>query len=303
MKTDRVAIVSTVKAPMDVLQPWIRHHLDIGIERFYLFLDDPADEASAELEATDRVHVVRCTPAYWSRLNGTRPDPVPGRQAVNVNHGMSLAAASGCNWVAHIDCDELIRPLMPLEDILASTGADGLRMTVLEAVSEQLDYPGIFDPSLFKTVPTRGQALAAVLLGCFGAFRYGEYFRGHTASKMLIRLDGTVTRMGIHKPVEFTADYRFKETKALQLLHFDGIGFDDWDKKWTARIKNEHSAFGFRPARVRQLEAYRKAARKGRDSRVALFRKTQMIPRREAAVLKRLGLLHRIESHAEQSGR
>lgn len=287
----RVAIVSTVKARLSVLRPWLEYHRRTGIEHAILFFDDPRDTAADVLESCHAVTAVRCTDAYWSTVDGGRPANVPPRQVVNVQNGMSMAREMGFDWVAHVDCDELIRPLMPIEALLATTDADALKLEMMEAVSERLDYPDIFEPRLFKRAPGRVRAGAARLLGCFRAFRYGEYFRGHTESKCLVRLAGGVLKMGVHKPLEWTDEPRLNHTTEIQLLHFDGVGFADWDAKWSARAD---SNFGLRPARRRQLEAYRKAAASGRAARIELFRKSQMIPHREQMVLGWLGLLQTI---------
>lgn len=294
----RIAIVATVKAPLGVLRPWIDYHRRVGIGRFILFFDEPEDAALVALGSEEDVTAVRCNDRYWSRVAGGRPDDVPPRQLVNLERGMAMAREAGIDWFAHIDADELIRPLAPLPGLLARCDADALKMDMREAVPERLDYASIFEAQLFKKVPTRGQALAAVLRGCLGAFRYGEYFRGHTESKMLVRVGGGVTRMGVHRPREWRGEPRLDFCPEIQLLHFDGIGFDDWDAKWA--IRPGHT-FGMRPARRRQLAAYERAAAKGRPARVALYRKSQMIAPRERRALERMGLLERIAPAGLQS--
>lgn len=283
---------------MGALRTWVDYHRRTGIGRFILFFDDPDDPAAAVLGTEEDVTAVRCDDRYWSRVEGGRPHHVPPRQLVNLERAMAMARETGIDWFAHIDADELIRPLAPLAGLLARCEADVLKLALREAAPERLDYDSIFDARLFKKAPTRGQALSAVLRGCLGAFRYGEYFRGHTESKMLVRVAGGVTRMGVHKPREWRGTLRLEHSSGIQLLHLDGIGFEDWDAKWAARIGGPH---GMRPARRRQLAAYERAAAKGREARVELYRKAQMIAPREQRILTQLGLLERIEPVALQA--
>lgn len=298
----QIAIVSTVKASLKVLQPWIDYHLHAGIGRMILYFDDPGDPAITALDGIEQVTAIPCSEEYWRDTGPSRPEKFGAIQVVNVNHGFALAADLGCTWAAHVDCDELILPLKPVGELLGRTRADALKMTVLEAVSERFDYDNIFDARLFKRVPNRLQLLTAVLLGCRHSIRFGEYFRGHTESKMLVRLNAGVTRMGIHKPVERSHGARIEVCDEIQLLHFDCVGFTDWDHKWGSRLNGSFKVDGLRPARQKQFAAYGEAAGLNIDARELLFRELQMLPAREIAILKRLGLLTKVDLDRSRLG-
>ncbi|MEE4218317.1 MAG: glycosyltransferase family 2 protein [Xanthomonadales bacterium] len=287
--------MATVKAPLAILQPWINYHLHSGIGRMVLYFDDPRDPAINAVQGIEQVTAIPCSDRHWQDVGFSRPEYFGEVQVLNVNHGFALAAGMGCTWAAHIDCDELILPLKPVGVLLGRSWADALKMTVLEAVSERFDYDNIFDARLFRRVPNRLQVLAAGLLGCRHSVRYGEYFRGHTESKMLVRLNAGVTRMGIHKPIECRDAVRIERCREIQLLHFDCVGFSDWDRKWGSRLEVTYNTDGWRPARQRQFAAYREATDKDIGAREALFRDLHMIPGRETTTLKRLGLLTTVE--------
>lgn len=291
----RAAIVSTVKAPLDQLLTWVGHHRRVGFERFFLFFDDPDDRAIAPVGALPGVQAVPCGPGWWSGEESGRPPQLVARQRVNLHRGMEAAREAGQHWVAHIDADELVRPLRPLPALLSGQLADALRLDLREAVSERTDYASIFDARTFKVPPGRLQHAAARLLGCRRAIRHGDFFRGHRESKTLVRLGGRVRRMGIHKPLECEAGARIEWTDEIQLLHFDCIGFEDWNAKWSDRLNGDSFGRGIRPARQAQFADYVDAARQGLEARRELFRETQMIPSREAAILHRLGLLETID--------
>lgn len=287
--------MATVKAPLKVLYPWVKYHLDKGIGRMVLYFDDPNDPAIASMVGIEQVTAIPCSDRHWKDMGQTRPERLGKVQELNVNHGFALASDMGCSWAAHIDCDELIFPLEPLGELLGQSRADALKMTVLEAVSEYFEYDNIFDARLFKRVPNRLQFLAASILACRRSLCYGEYFRGHTASKMLVRLNAGVTRMGIHKPIERSHEARIELCEQIQLLHFDCVGFADWDRKWGFRLESSFNADGLRRARQKQFAAYGDAAQQSIEARAALFRRLHMIPAREVAILKRLGLLTTVD--------
>lgn len=295
-----IAIVATVKAPLAVLKSWINHHLHSGIDRLILYFDDPRDPAIAAMQGIEQVTAIPCSEAYWQETGQTRPERFGALQVLNVNHGFALAAGMGCSWAAHVDSDELIVPSMALSRLLARSRADALKMTVLEAISERPDYDSIFDARLFKRVPNRPQLVAATLLGCRRAIRYREYFRGHTESKMLVRLNAGIHRMGIHKPLNFSSEAQIELTKEIQLLHFDCVGFADWDCKWRLRLEDLREGRALRPARQKQFAAYGEVAEKSAEVREALFRELQVIPARELAILKSLRMVTGVELDRSQ---
>ncbi|NNJ79871.1 MAG: glycosyltransferase family 2 protein, partial [Xanthomonadales bacterium] len=281
-----MAIVATVKAPLDLLIRWVTHHRNLGFERFFLFFDDPMDAAIGPMSSLEHVTATRCGAEWWKGQDGSRPVHLVARQLINLEQGIEAARAAGIRWVAHIDADELVRPISPLAEVLNENRADALRMDVREAISERMEYAHIFESRTFRIPPGRMRLWVARLLGCRQSIRHGEYFRGHTESKSLVRLDGRVRRMGVHKPQDCEEGVRIDWTTEIQLLHFDCVGFADWDSKWNARVNGNSFGRGMRPARQAQFEAYAKAARRGLEARRELFRATQMIRPREATVLR-----------------
>lgn len=55
----KVGVVSTMKGPEFTLESWILWHTSIGIEYFYIFFDDPKDEAIAIAEKYQSLFQVR----------------------------------------------------------------------------------------------------------------------------------------------------------------------------------------------------------------------------------------------------
>lgn len=294
-RTGRCAIIATVNARPEVLRPWAWYHLNSGFDQLFLFFDDPHDTALEELDGLEGVTSIACSRDWWREQCGARPEMVEDRQVANVNAGLQQARDAACQWAAHLDSDELIQVCSPLKPLLQGSTADALQLSMCEAVSERFDYERIFDSSLFKRQGSRLQLALAAAAGCRHALRYGEYFLGHRQSKMLVRVDGAVRRMGVHRPLDAAENVRIEHTEGLRLLHFDGVGFSDWDRKWQARLQGDHRFRGMRPARRKQMEAYRRADRSGLSARQQLFRDVCMLPGREIRVLKRLHLMETID--------
>jgi len=106
----KIAVISTVRAPLQELQRFINYHLNIGIDEIILFFDDPHDAGIASFSKYQQVSTVACTPEYWSQKAGEKPADLGARQILNVNEGVQIAAGKKCGWIVHIDSDELINP-------------------------------------------------------------------------------------------------------------------------------------------------------------------------------------------------
>ena len=99
--TPKVGVVSTTKNPVN-LQEWINHHKKIGVDKIILFFDDMKNDASNIKIAhrNENVHVFKSN----KDVKGTHYN----RQIVNCQRGINVLSEMGCNWVFHIDDDELI---------------------------------------------------------------------------------------------------------------------------------------------------------------------------------------------------
>jgi len=290
----RIAVISTVRTPLAELRMFVHHHLEVGVDRVILYFDDPADEALPEFCGYGRVTTIACTDEYWKNRGTLRPKAIEQRQITNVNHGMTLARGSGCRWAVHIDSDELIAPVVDLKHVLDGCEADVLRFEMFEAVSERAAYPHIFAPTLFKAKPRRRQQILAKLLGCNRSFFQGQYFRGHNTSKRAFALNGKVSEAGIHGPIQANEDAVWKATRAIRLLHYDCVGFDNWRTKWSRRLDGTGYASQIRPHRAEQFRLFREAFEQGEEELLCLYERLYLIPWSEKLVLRALGLLKTI---------
>lgn len=286
---NKIGIISTVKTQSSQLHLFVKYHLNIGINDIFLFFDDPEDKSINSFSNYSGVHVVSCSTQYWQQTAGKRPDSIEERQIVNVNKGAEYLASHDCNWLIHIDSDEIINPLVPLNQVLNNTSADAIRFSMLEAISEREDYDHVFCPTLFRKMASNNQIKLAEILGCSNAIFHGEYFRGHTASKMAVRVKNNIS-YGIHGP-KVSSKATIENTNSIQLLHYDGVDINAWKTKWDRRIDESAKAIRMSENRKMQFLLYQKAKKEGDESISFLFKKMHGLKINEKIILHILGML------------
>jgi len=291
----KVAIISTVKAPIEELRLFVNYHLNIGIDNIILFFDDPQDEGINLFSQYQKVFTVKCSSAYWFEKTDKWPAFIAERLTINVNEGVKIALSKGCNWIIHIDSDELINPLKELKQVLSDSNAEAVRFSIMEAVSESEKYDHIFKPTLFKKKSSKVQARLAKFLGCSNAFFDNKYFRGHTASKMAIKVSSDIKRYKIHNAEKYHGKLNVENSKKIQLLHYDCIGIDDWMKKWNRRLDGTGTSNTLGEHRKKQLVLYEQTKKKGKKSLSLLYQKLHIIPMQEQVILYLLGMLKTIK--------
>ena len=124
-----------------------------------------------------------------------------------------------------------------------------------------------------------------------GAFFEGEYLRGHSDSKVAVRINSKVEWMHAHGPARF--EMAEVETDRITLLHYDCVGIDAWKTKWAKRLHDPPEGTHRRPNRQRQLELFEKAYGKPADE-LALYSRPHKILEHDKRVLMQHGLLTRV---------
>ena len=295
---EKIAVIATVKAPVEQLQMFVNYHLKIGIDEIILFFDDPFDESIDIFAKCKNVTVIPCSLEYWTQRTGKRPQIILARQTINVNEGVKIATNKNCNWMTHIDCDELIYPFRNIKQILRDCQTDGLKPAGMEAVPEQETYDHIFMPTLFKKMPNKKQILVAKILGCSKSFLEGQYFKGHTISKMIIKISPKIQEYGIHRPEKCDKSTVIEDTNEIMLLHYDSIGVSNWKKKFETRsqelVKEENISQYFGKSRFKQYQDYVQARNEGDFKLTSLYKSLYIMSKREKLILSFLGMLERI---------
>ncbi len=289
----KIAVVSTVKATLSELEILLAHYRYIGVDRFFLYFDDPRDPGLAEFEADGWLQMTSCDDRHWGGCPGGRPSAIERRQEWNATQALNLAREDGCEWIIHIDSDELVWSERPIRQALSKTDAGVVRFAVREAVSDREQFDSIFEPALFK-VPTHWlKVKLAGLLGCRRSIYHGRYFRGHLTSKAAVRIRDNIVDLGIHGPDTCPGDLTVIFNAEILLLHFDCIGFENWCQKWGRRADNTAFAQSLRDNRLKQFRAFADAQRAGDTALHELYRRLHVIPRYERWILQKLGMLER----------
>jgi hypothetical protein len=176
----RVGLVTTLREPTAKVVRFVNYHLNIGVDRIHLFLDDPADPFTAD-PGDPRVTVTRCDAAHWERtrraletgvLQGLRDcrggryqetlrqlrEQAPGvttRQYLNASLALAEARASGLDWLFHVDGDELIHAPAGLANELARApeSVQCVIFSTLEAVPDaEVRSDGFCEVTLFRSL-------------------------------------------------------------------------------------------------------------------------------------------------------
>ena len=310
----QLATVTTLLAPYEVTLAFVAYHLNIGVNHLYLFFDDAADPAIPSLNADHRVTCFRCDEHHWDttqkyvQRDGSVRPWAPGdgeltvieRQISNANLALGLARAARFEWLAHIDCDELLHAPRGLGRALAATAADvcAVRFQIREAITSGYEPRHAFaGTSLFKLPSSRAKRVLMRLLGCSLIYR-GEYFRGHLESKCAVRCASDIHSMEIHAPIfKAPASARRVETELISLLHYDCMGFESWKQKWHQRTLV--TCAWMRSNRAAQMEDFRSAWREfeqHKDDRAMrrLYRHMNMSSRWQTLLLGLLRMVERI---------
>jgi hypothetical protein len=97
----KIAIASMMRRPTDIAL-WFEHHRSLGIQRFYIRLED-SPAVAAFLKTQPDVY-------YEEGKSGDQNNYTTqvNRQRDFVNKMLPKAAAEGVDWVVHIDADELL---------------------------------------------------------------------------------------------------------------------------------------------------------------------------------------------------
>jgi hypothetical protein len=297
-----ICTVSTVRAAQTELKMFVNYHLNRGVDRMFLFFDDPADESIAHFRNDNRLACIRCDAAHWAALQLPDRSSIEERQIRNASLALELARREGIDWIIHIDSDELVfTPEQQLKFHLhrAEENVDAITFPTLEALPKlrytQHFFEGIHWFKNAKSIIPHAEAIARVM-GCRRVFEYG-YFRGHTTGKTAIRVRSSVAGIGIHLPTPHEGEeLRIKNSSEAFVLHFDCCTFDDWKMKWKRRYDGTAVASQMRKDRGRQFSDFLAAYQSGSEARLLLaYRRQYIVSTYERIILLGTGLLRRVK--------
>lgn len=301
-----VGIVSTVRVSLRDLEMFVNYHLNSGIDRMFLFFDDPDDPCLDSMANDGRLACVRCDDRYWGARERDSLT-IEERQIHNANYALEFAKRESIDWLIHIDSDELLfAGSRTIKHSLAVLPREiqCVSFPTLEALPEPHYTVHEFRQTRwFKSVHAKIPYATTIarLLGCRQAFK-GGFFKAHSAGKSAVRVTADMESMGIHRPqARRGAELRAVKSRSVFTLHYDCCTLAAWLTKWMRRYDGTAAASRMRFGRKTQFKEFVAAYESGSTERLHdAYRRQYWIPRYERAVLRALGLLWRVRLNEQR---
>ncbi|MEQ9693624.1 glycosyltransferase family 2 protein [Shimia sp. SDUM112013] len=242
----RWGVVATIKAPVADVLNFVAHHLEIGADHLFIYLDDDNPEAQAALDAHPQVSVTRTDTPYWKAGGKHRPAKHQARQTRNATHAYTQATTTNLDWLMHMDVDEFLWAERPLSDLLAAlpAKAEAARVRPIEALSPP-DGPSAGGVTHFKGfVPAHGkrQEISQALFPTFGNYVKGG-FLSHVQGKVFVRTGMSDIEIRIHNA--FKNGIELSETVEFSGVDLCHLHVRDWDS-WQAHYRYRHNRGSYR---------------------------------------------------------
>jgi hypothetical protein len=290
-------VVCTCLEPTQLVVAFAAHHIALGAQEVHLFLDAPQPDLEQILDRIPEVIYRVCDANYWSNhARGRRPRGVEFRQLVNAYHAY---AASGMDWLAHLDADEFIHADFAVGDILSAQPenihyvlAPPRERVFLQGVPQQT----LFDGSFRCPTPQDWPEPTGVYGAAERFLRAGVL--SHPHGKSFFR---TTTDLlpGIHTPrrraENHTDPLNGLLAQRMRLLHFDGLTALHWSGKLlrAAQDGNHMHYDNQNPRNRHRARQMRRMQQSGADMQTAwnMHQLLKCIPQDKVDQFRMLGLL------------
>ncbi|CUH50642.1 glycosyltransferase family 2 protein [Shimia marina] len=228
-------VVATIKAPAQEILNFAAHHLELGAQHIWIYLDAPNPEVKPFLKAHPQVTPVSTGENYWIKARGKTPPMHQVRQSFNARH--AYQRAQHVDWLLHCDVDEFLFSERAIGDQLAALPATCLSARVRPA--EALSNPdGSADPLYFKSFIEDKAARRRIVAEVYPTFApyLKNGFVSHVAGKMFVRTGQEDMRLKIHNV--FQGEQQNPGQQALTdmtLLHVHTAGWAHWEQSFVYR--------------------------------------------------------------------
>ncbi len=232
-------VVSTIKAPTVDILNFAAHHLELGAQRVFIYLDAPNDDAFKALKAHPKCRVTLTDEGYWRRRKG-RPDKHQPRQTANATHCYSRKPQ--VDWLAHIDVDEFLWPDTPLPVQLAAVPkeARSARVRPIEALADDPnDRPpeGQIWAKGFARKQKQRRAETNAIYDTYGDHLNGG-FLSHVGGKVFVRTGLQNVSLRIHNAFfDKISDPDPPELEQTKLVHMHAHSLEHWRSLYHFRIE------------------------------------------------------------------
>ncbi|NNH76601.1 glycosyltransferase family 2 protein [Acinetobacter sp. ANC 5380] len=240
------SIVVTAKALPENINIFLDHHLGLGVDNIYLFLDSP-DDFNPEnfLKKNDRVKIFKCDKEFWEQRKhfeclrysrGERPDLVEYRQYHNMLHAHSICDSE---WLLMMDIDELLYSKLKVSKILNKYPNNIFSVLIkpLEVVycdKIPKNFKEVFSTKYFKEYKLKNiEEWDKIYYK--PEIKHKSGFFGHITGKTFFRTGFPIKAPSCHlsKPYENDLGLAFIDEN-MYVMHFESQTFEQFSQK----IKN-----------------------------------------------------------------
>lgn len=269
---ERLGIVVTVRAELEIIEAFIQYHLSKKIDEIFIFLDDPIfNEIPNTYHNNSIVKFILCDEKYWSsnhiKLNGTsissRPETIEDRQLANYLYANTITTS---DWLANIDIDELIYSPYSLQEILGVLPDNifSIRMSPVEAVYEKGINGGVFDTCYFKVINTKNNKLSQKIYS--SSLESNNGFWGHRMGKILARTNEVVEYISNHRLIPLNKSLLIDVSfNFLNILHFEGMNERLFIEKQRRRFNRDVVVQKLSNREFRRLDHFKQCYEKNGD--------------------------------------
>ncbi|WP_367647755.1 glycosyltransferase family 2 protein [Ruegeria arenilitoris] len=233
--------VSTVRGSAPDILRFVAYHLDLGVDRMYIYLDEPNPKAFNALNRHPKVEVRNCDDGFWAYRQRERPDRHQTRQTANASF---TYRNTDLDWLAHIDVDEFLWSSIPVRDQLRSVPPQtaAARVRPIEALSGSDDMYKAYIPS----GPDR-EALVQSIYPNYGGFVLGG-FLSHVQGKLIVRTGMKHLSFRIHNLFQNKVLLPCKfELPGLELCHRHAPDWEHWVAHYRFRLERGSYQPGMSP--------------------------------------------------------
>lgn len=228
------SLVTTVKAPDELIEKFIHHYINLGVSKMYIFLDSPIDQDIYNKLNDDRVVFFLCDDNFWKDREhfnplrykkGQRPDYVEYRQYHNLLHASSICQTE---WLLNVDIDELLFPVNNIEEELSYVPSNIFSVLIrpLEAVylnKEPASLINTFDTRYFKSRRKLDYSFWNEIYPDEG-LKHKSGFFGHVTGKSFIRTSEDIFRPSCHLPIPMNESFSHGFViNSMFILHFEAM--------------------------------------------------------------------------------
>lgn len=249
--TAKWGIVSTIKAPLEEIERFAAHHLELGASRLYIYLDEDNETAFKSLKKHPKIRVFRTHGDHWR--SKSRPEKHQVRQTANARHAYRRKAGD-VGWLAHIDVDEFLWPQRPIAAQLAELPETCMvaRVRPIEALSAQgQDLPeGV---TCFKAMTNDRKARqreSEAIYPTYGTHLNGG-FLSHVAGKLFVRTGHADVAFRIHNALfgdEMNPGQQ--ELPEIELCHLHATDYAHWLAHYRYRLAQGVYRADLKPSRA-----------------------------------------------------